>query len=106
MCYAYQDLQSSFNTVDQSYEIIEPNITREEEEIEKKTIEEMLSEDVNLQEKIWQVEIPKIGLTAPIAQGTSQEVMSKYVGHFENTKFWEGNIGLAAHNRRISNKLF
>lgn len=50
-------------------------------------------------ENIWQIEIPKINLRAPIAEGTSQEVMLEYVGHFENTEEWEGNVGLAAHNR-------
>lgn len=50
-------------------------------------------------EDIWQVEIPKIDLVAPISEGTSQEVMLEFVGHFENTSYWEGNIGLAAHNR-------
>ncbi len=25
--------------------------------------------------------------------------MLEYVGHFENTSKWEGNVGLAAHNR-------
>lgn len=54
----------------------------------------------------WYIEIPKINLVAPISEGTTQEVMNKYVGHFENTNVWEGNIGLAAHNRRISSKLF
>ena len=54
----------------------------------------------------WQLEIPTIGLTAPISEGTTQEVMREYVGHFENTNVWNGNIGLAAHNRRIPNKLF
>lgn len=57
-------------------------------------------------EKIWQIEIPKIDLIAPIAEGTTQEVMNKYVGHFENTDIFEGNVGLAAHNRRISSQLF
>lgn len=50
-------------------------------------------------ENIWQIEIPKIDLIAPISEGTSQEVMLEYVGHFENTSMWNGNIGLAAHNR-------
>ncbi len=53
----------------------------------------------NFEEEIWQVEIPKINLIAPIAEGTSQEVMLEYVGHFENTSSWKGNVGLAAHNR-------
>ena len=47
----------------------------------------------------WLLEIPKIGLKASIDYGTTKEVMDKYIGHFDNTKFWNGNIGLAAHNR-------
>ena len=52
-----------------------------------------------IDEKIWQVEIPVIELTAPISEGTSQEVMQEFVGHFEETSKEDGNIGLAAHNR-------
>ena len=47
----------------------------------------------------WQIEIPKINLIAPIAEGTSMNIMNKYVGHFEETPKSNGNIGLAAHNR-------
>lgn len=57
------------------------------------------TEEKIISENIWEIEIPKINLIAPIAEGTSQEVMLEYVGHFENTTEWEGNIGLAAHNR-------
>ena len=53
----------------------------------------------DIKEEVWQVEIPKINLVAPIAQGTSQDVMLEFVGHFENTSDWNGNVGLAAHNR-------
>jgi LPXTG-site transpeptidase (sortase) family protein len=49
--------------------------------------------------KIWQIEIPKINLVAPIAEGTSANIMNEYVGHFEETPKNKGNIGLAAHNR-------
>ena len=45
----------------------------------------------------WQIEIPKINLIAPIAEGTSMNIMNKYVGHFEETPKSNGNIGLAAH---------
>ena len=48
---------------------------------------------------IWQIEIEKISLVANIAEGTSQEILNEYVGHFENTQLEQGNIGLAAHNR-------
>lgn len=69
-------------------------------------IEKEFTKIAYMQNKEWQVEIPRIDLVAPISQGTTQEVMKEFVGHFENTAFWKGNIGLAAHNRRISNKLF
>ncbi len=49
--------------------------------------------------KIWQIEIPRINLVAPIAEGTSANIMNEYVGHFEETPKNKGNIGLAAHNR-------
>ena len=32
--------------------------------------------------------------------------MDKYVGHFEETQSWIGNIGLAAHNRGYENNYF
>ena len=48
---------------------------------------------------IWQIEIPKINLIAPISEGTSTNIMNKYVGHFVETPKDKGNIGLAAHNR-------
>lgn len=50
-------------------------------------------------EKVWKLQIPSISLDASVASGTSEEIMNKYIGHFENTSTWEGNVGLAAHNR-------
>lgn len=47
----------------------------------------------------WKLIIPEISLEAEIAEGTSQNVMSRYVGHFEETPKSNGNVGLAAHNR-------
>lgn len=104
---AYESLQNDFNkTQEDNYEKTE-RILEEVKGIDPdEEIEEMLRTKDNLQGEIWQVEVPDIGLVAPIAEGTTQEVMREYVGHFENTKMWKGNIGLAAHNRRISNKLF
>ena len=67
------------------------------EELKAKEYKE--TKENNIDKNIWQIEIPKIELIAPIAEGTSQEVMLEYVGHFENTNKTCGNIGLAAHNR-------
>lgn len=48
---------------------------------------------------IWRIEIPIIGVSAPIAEGTTNEIMDQYVGHFDTTSKLDGNIGLIAHNR-------
>ena len=58
-----------------------------------------LNEEELFKNENWILEIPKIGLRANINYGTTKEVMDKYIGHFDNTNFWNGNIGLAAHNR-------
>ena len=54
----------------------------------------------------WYIEIPAISLKAEIAEGTTKEVMDNYVGHFEETEKWIGNVGLAAHNRGYKNNYF
>lgn len=87
------------------------NIQIEEEKETKENIAvETPKEKVYKNEKdtkiSWSLEIPIIDLKAEIAEGTTEDVMNKYIGHFQNTSKWEGNIGLAAHNRRISSKLF
>ena len=55
---------------------------------------------------IWYIEIPKINLKADIREGTTKEIMEDYIGHFEETKKEEGNVGLAAHNRGYKNNYF
>lgn len=54
----------------------------------------------------WYIEIPVISLKAEIRERTTKEVMDKFVGHFEETDIWIGNIGLAAHNRGYENNYF
>ena len=56
-----------------------------------------VSKNKNTEE--WKIIIPCISLEASISEGTSKEVMNKYVGHFEETSKKSGNVGLAAHNR-------
>lgn len=59
---------------------------------------EKITQDENIKSN-WKIVIPKISLEATIEESTSQEIMNKYVGHFEETSKTTGNIGLAAHNR-------
>lgn len=77
-----------------------------ETEINEKIMEDLKIEQEQIpvvatteKNEIWQIEIPKILLIAQISEGTTQEVLNQYVGHFENTSKEKGNVGLAAHNR-------
>ncbi len=45
------------------------------------------------------LKIPAIDLNVKIVQGTDSAALKKGVGHFEETSIWNGNVGLAAHNR-------
>lgn len=65
-----------------------------------------VTNDTNLNFKEWYIEIPNINLKATISEGTSKEIMDKFVGHFEETSKTNGNIGLAAHNRGYENNYF
>ncbi len=55
-------------------------------------------QDTNLIQE-WRIEIPRIELNANIAEGTTEEILDDYVGHFEENSKFDGNVGLAAHNR-------
>lgn len=54
----------------------------------------------------WYLEIPKIQLKADIQEGTTKEVMDEFIGHFEESQKWKGNVCLAAHNRGYKNNYF
>lgn len=54
----------------------------------------------------WYLEIPVIDLQANIAEGTTKEIMELWIGHFEETSKFVGNVGLAAHNRGYTNNYF
>lgn len=70
-----------------------------EYENEKKQEEEKkASESTKTTSSSWRLEIPKIGLEATIAEGTSSGILNQYIGHFSETLREGGNIGLAAHN--------
>lgn len=56
-------------------------------------------EEKSIIQKNWYLNIPIISLEAEISEGTTEKVMDKYIGHFEETMTKNGNIGLAAHNR-------
>lgn len=72
----------------------------EEKNLNKKTEDEIKEEKTTEQIPYeWGIYIPKINLNAQISEGTTKEVMDKYVGHFIDTGVIKGNICLGAHNR-------
>lgn len=63
------------------------------------TEEELDELDMQENKNIGNLEIPKINLTADIAEGIDLDTISSYIGHFSNSSVWDGNIALASHNR-------
>ena len=43
--------------------------------------------------------IEKINLKATVKEGSKEKTLKEYIGHIEETAKYDGNIGLAAHNR-------
>lgn len=50
--------------------------------------------------------IEKIGLSATVKEGTTNEILLNYIGHITQTSTYDGNIGLAGHNRGCKNSYF
>lgn len=72
------------------------NIVNEEKALEETNEKEEKIQEIKFN---WGIYIPKINLMAQISEGTTKEVMDKYVGHFVDTGVIKGNICLGAHNR-------
>ena len=64
------------------------------------------------QEDVWDdsvlgiLTIEKIGLNATVKEGTSEKILLNYIGHIEETSTYDGNVGLASHNRGCENSYF
>jgi LPXTG-site transpeptidase (sortase) family protein len=57
------------------------------------------TKEIDNEETIGNLRIPKINLEAPIKEGSSPEILKEYVGHIIETTYYNGTVGLAAHNR-------
>lgn len=54
---------------------------------------------------IGKLQIPKLDLKVTVYEGETNESMKKGVGHFTFTSVWDGNVGIAGHNRGSSDYL-
>lgn len=91
-----------FNNYDSN--LVDPNEIQTDSDFENVTYnqeENILDEDV-----LGILTIEKIGLKATVKEGSSNEILENYIGHIENTSLYDGNIGLAGHNRGYANSYF
>ena len=68
-----------------------------------------VTEDINSSEEdvvLGTLKIEKINLNGPIKEGSSSEILKGYIGHIEETSKYDGNVGLAAHNRGNTHSYF
>lgn len=71
---------------------------QEESKIQEYKMSQTNVEKTAQNQEEWKIVIPKLNLAGNIKEGTQQEVLVDYVGHFTQTPQWEGNIGLIANN--------
>lgn len=77
----------------------EEKISSKDEENEE--LEPDLKDDI-----LGHLIINKINLNAEVKEGSSNEVLKDYIGHIEETAKYDGNVGLAAHNRGNEHSYF
>lgn len=98
-------LEDTFLELMQKSDLYDENTRIEEIEKNDNTDEEINVEDNQNEfsfldkENKWRIKIPKINVDAPINSGTTQAILATSVGHFEDMSLWNGNVGLAGHNR-------
>ena len=63
-------------------------------------VEQEVTEDDGFEEDlIGSLKIEKINLNGTVKEGSTNEILRDYIGHIEETAEYDGNVGLAAHNR-------
>lgn len=68
---------------------------------------EIVNEEFFNDSVIGTLTIPKINLyDINICESVELETLSHAIGHFENTNIYEGNVGLASHNRETNANYF
>lgn len=63
-------------------------------------VEQEVTKDDGFEEDlIGSLKIEKINLNGTVKEGSTNEILRDYIGHIEETAKYDGNVGLAAHNR-------
>ena len=63
-------------------------------------VEQKVTEEDGFEEDLMgSLKIEKINLNGTVKEGSTNEILRDYIGHIEETAKYDGNVGLAAHNR-------
>lgn len=96
----YQKIKDINDIYDDYSENTVQNRLLEDVEIEKdkNTEHNSLMEMKNGEDVLGIIKIDKIGYEGLVYEGTELDTLSKGVGHFKSSPYFEGNVCLAAHN--------
>lgn len=91
-------LSIAFMSLEHEYDLVKvEDVKTDEKYINiKYENEEQVEDDEDI---LGTLMIKKINLKANVKEGSSQEILREYIGHMPETAKYDGNIGLAAHNR-------
>lgn len=90
--------------INNNHKLVDVNDVQTDDKFENITYDNL--EDVWDDSVIGIITIDKIGLNATVKEGTASEILLNYIGHIEETATYDGNIGLAGHNRGCKNSYF
>lgn len=91
--------------IEEEEQITEDDTSSEEKISSKDEENEELGPDLK-DDILGNLIINKINLNAEVKEGSSNEVLKDYIGHIEETAKYDGNVGLAAHNRGNEHSYF
>lgn len=91
--------------IEQEEQITKDDTSSEEKISSKDEKNEELEPDLK-DDILGHLIINKINLNAEVKEGSSNEVLKDYIGHIEETAKYDGNVGLAAHNRGNEHSYF
>lgn len=90
--------------INNNRKLVDVNDIKTDDRFEDVTYDDV--EDIWDDSVIGIINIEKIGLNATVKDGTSSEILLNYIGHIEETATYDGNVGLASHNRGCKNSYF
>lgn len=88
--------QETVTNIEQEVKVEQNNVVQEV--VVQEEIETVIDNVVIPSDSVGMLSIPKISLYTPVRDGHSLEVLKTTLGHFDDTAYWQGNIGILGHN--------